>query len=125
MTLPNDIKDREFKKFEEDVGGNVAVRVVQTEEATTPLTPLGPGYATVDTSSSLILVANSNRKGLVIVNTSSNNVSLGLGVAAVLYSGITLSPYGSWSMDEYDFTTDAIYAIASAVTSNVSIQEYE
>jgi len=65
-----------------------------------------------------------NRKGLTLVNTSGNTISLGLGAAAVLNSGITLLAGSSWSMDEYSFNLGAINAIASGAGSNLAIQEF-
>ena len=32
MTLPTDIKDREFQKFEEDLDGYVAVRTIEKDD---------------------------------------------------------------------------------------------
>lgn len=89
------------------------------------LTSNAPSSASVGITSSQILAANANRKGLVLVNTSSANISLGFGTAAVLNSGITLYPGGAFNMDEYCFTTSAITAIASAATSNLGIQEWQ
>lgn len=89
-----------------------------------PLTPASPTAATVAATSGSALAANSNRKGLIMINTSINTISLNIvGGAAVLNSGITLYPGGVWYMDEYSFTTSAIFAIASAASSNLSIQE--
>lgn len=89
------------------------------------LNPGNPTNASVGISSGSALAANANRTGLVVVNTSSNTVSFGLGVAAVLNNGITLNPNGgTWVMDAYTFTTAQIFAIASAGSSNISIQEY-
>lgn len=90
----------------------------------TALTGNAPTAATVGTGSASALAANASRKGLVMMNTSANTISLGLGNAAVLYSGITLPPNYVWVMDEYTYTTQQIFAIASAVTSNLAIQEF-
>ena len=88
------------------------------------LTAASPTYATVGITSASAVAANANRKGLLLVNTSANYISLGIGAAAVLYSGITLNPSGgAFWMDEYSFSTGAIYAIASGATSNLAIQE--
>lgn len=87
-------------------------------------TPSAPAAATVGAASAQALAGNLNRKGLVIVNTSANTVSLGLGLAAVLNSGITLPTGAVWVMDEFTFTTAAIFAIASGASSNISIQEF-
>lgn len=88
------------------------------------LTAASPSQATVGTSSSSIVAANSSRKGLIIVNTSVNRVSLAFGTAAVLNSGITLSELGTFVMDEFCFTTAEVRAIASASSSVVAIQEF-
>lgn len=99
---------------------------VQPVTTKTALTPSAPTTATVGTSSGQVVASNANRKGLIIVNLSSNTISLGLGSnAAVLNSGATLTTLGSvFQMSEYDFTTGAVNAIASAGSSVISIQEY-
>ena len=90
----------------------------------TALTPGSPTAASVGVTSGSALAANASRKGLVLVNTSANYISLGFGAAAVLYSGITLNPSGgTFVMDEFTFCTSQIYAVASGATSNLGIQE--
>lgn len=92
--------------------------------ARTSLTASAPTAATVGVTSAAAVNTNANRKGLVLVNTSVNTISLAIGAAAVLNSGITLLPSGgTWVMDEYTFTTGEVRAIASAASSNLSIQE--
>ena len=99
--------------------------ITGTVNSKTPLTALTPTFATVGLTSSLVLSANANRKSVVFVNTSSNNISFGIGTNdAVLYSGITLVPNGVWESDEYSYITSAINAIASGALSNLSIQEF-
>lgn len=88
------------------------------------LAPASPGTATVGVASAQAVAANASRKGLVIVNVSINKVCLGFGAAAVLNSGITLYPGGTFVMDEFMFDTGAVNAIASAASSVISIQEY-
>lgn len=88
------------------------------------ISPASPTAATVGVASAQALASNSNRKGLIVVNTSKNTISLGLGAAAVLNSGITLVPGGSWEMDAFTLTTGVINAIASAASSNLAIQEF-
>jgi len=97
-----------------------------TVSTKTPLTASSPTTATVTASSTQVVPANASRKGLCIVNLSSNTVSFGIGSNnAVLNSGITLITTGSvWSMSEYDYTTSAINAIASVNPSTISIQEF-
>ena len=90
----------------------------------TALTAASPTAATVGVASAEALATNANRRGLVLVNTSDNTISLGIGAAAVLNSGITLQPGAIWTMNEYTFSTGAINAIASAAGSNLSIQEW-
>jgi hypothetical protein len=83
-------------------------------------------YATVGLASGQILAANADRNGLILVNTSANTISIGIGVAAVLYSGITLyANGGSYEMGDMSFSTQAIYAIAAGAGSNLAIQEFE
>lgn len=88
------------------------------------LVPASPTFATVGVASAQAVAANANRKGLILVNTSANRISLGFGAAAVLDSGITLYPQGAYNMGEYDFDLGAVNAIASAAGSNLAIQEY-
>lgn len=95
--------------------------------ARTPQFPAVPTSATVSTLSSAVVSANPSRSGLILTNTSNNIISIALGpsaTSAVLYSGITLTPYGCFTMDSNSFTTGAIYAIASAGSSNLAIQEF-
>lgn len=83
-----------------------------------------PAAVSVGVASTAVLGANAARKGLTLVNTSSNTISLAFGNAAVLNSGITLVPFGTFTMDAYDYTTAAINAIASAASSNLAVQEW-
>lgn len=97
-----------------------------TVSTKTPLTASVPTTATVGVSSAQAVASNASRKGLVIVNLSSNTISLGFGSNnAVLNSGITLTTLGSvYEMSEYDYTTSSINAIASSGGSVISIQEF-
>lgn len=98
--------------------------VVLSAPARLGLNPGSPFTISVGVASGVFLAANSIRKGLVVVNTSNATVSFGLGVAAVLNSGITLYPGGTWNMDDYSFSIGAINAIASAAASPVAGQEF-
>lgn len=91
---------------------------------TIDLTPSSPTAATVGASSGTAVAANASRRGLVLINTSNNRISLAFGATAVLDSGITLYPGGVFEMDPYTFDTGAVNAIASAASSNLAIQEY-
>ena len=88
------------------------------------LTASAPAAAAVGIASAQVVAANANRKGLILVNTSAVNISLGFAQTAVLNSGVTLTPNGSFSMGEYSFSTGAVNAIAAAPASNLAIQEY-
>jgi hypothetical protein len=94
------------------VGSNSGSNVVSTK---TPLTASVPTFATVGTSSAQVVASNASRKGLIIVNLSSNTISFGIGSnPEVLNSVITLTGLGSvWNMSEYDYNVSAINAIAS------------
>lgn len=88
------------------------------------LTASSPTAATVGASSAQALASNSTRKGLVLVNTSANTISLAFGATAVLNSGITLDPGASFTMTTNTLSTAAVNAIASAASSNLAIQEF-
>lgn len=90
------------------------------------LTPSAPTFYGATNISGIAVAANVNRKGLIIINTSNTTVSLSFGAnPAILNSGITLNANGgTWVMDEYTFTTQAINAITNAATKNLSIQEF-
>lgn len=92
--------------------------------ASTTLTPGAPDAAAVGVLSGEVVAANASRKGLCLVNTSTARISLGFGAPAVLDSGVTLYPGGSFDMNEFSFTVGAVNAIASAALSNLAIQEY-
>jgi len=101
--------------------GISGVVIVSTKSA---LTGSSPTFATVGVTSAQAVASNANRKGLVLINTSANTISLAFGAnAAVLSSGITLTPNGVWVMDEYTFSTSAINAIATGASSNLAVQE--
>lgn len=107
-----------------DSSGRIIVSPGLVVSTKTALTASSPTAATVGVASGVVIASNANRKGLVLTNTSKNTISFGIGVAAVLNSGITLTSNGSWVMDEFTFTTGAINGIASAASSNVAIQEF-
>lgn len=91
----------------------------------TPLTASTPANATVTGSSSQVVASNANRKGLAIINLSSDIIYLGLGSTAVVGRGIALTQTGSvYEMSEYDYTTSSVNAISSGSSSAISIQEF-
>lgn len=91
----------------------------------TPLTANSPFAVSVGVTSTTFLASNASRKGLSVTNTSAATISFAIGVAAVLNSGNTLYPGGTWNMREYDLATGQINAIASIAASNVAGQEYQ
>lgn len=109
-------------------GNGVAINSVSNALNTntkTSLTANAPFTVSVGVTSAAFLASNASRKGFCTVNTSSAIVSYGIGAAAVLNSGITLYPGGTWCMDEYTFSTAAINAIAGAAASATSGQEFQ
>jgi hypothetical protein len=80
---------------------------------------------TISTSSATVLAANSLRRGVNICNISFGTVSLAFGAAAVIYTGVTLGPGGTFWMDDTDFTTQSITAISSQSNTTIAVQEFE
>jgi hypothetical protein len=78
----------------------------------------------VGVTSAQAVASNINRKGLILTNNSTANISLGFGVAAVSGSGVVLYPGGVFFMDEYMYTTAAVNAIATAAGANLGVQEW-
>jgi hypothetical protein len=99
-------------------GGRVLTR------ATGDLVEAAPTSVSVGVASGQVVAANPDRKGLVLINLSTNRISFGLGVVAELDKGITLTQNGTWVMDEYTFTTGLINAIASGASSTLTVQEF-
>lgn len=79
--------------------------------------------SSVGTSSASSLAANANRAGVDIANTSTARISCAFGVTAVLNSGITLFPGGTWRMTRETFSNAAMNCIAGRAASNLSILE--
>lgn len=97
----------------------------QITTARVSLTSNAPTGVTVGTTSVSVLASNASRKGAVIINTTNKTISLAVGTAAILNSGITLLPGGTWVMDEFTFTTGELFAISSNTGGNLSIQEFQ
>lgn len=87
--------------------------------------PKAPTAAAVGLTSGTVVSFNSDRAGLVLINTSSSTIYLGLGNAAVVESGISLNPNGgTWVMDEYTYTNMQVNGIAASASCNLAIQEF-
>ena len=89
-----------------------------------------PQQVAVGTSSAAIVAASlsgdtTSRVGLVVTNLSTGTIYLAFRHAAVLGSGIPLLPSGgNFSMDDYNYTKEAVNGIAHSASSLVSFQEY-
>lgn len=105
----------DFEANYKAVGNNAITKILAS--------PSSPTFATVGTSSGQILPSTPFRRGLILTNTSKNRISIGLGAAAVLNSGITLDPSGVWVMDAFNSIITAVFAIADKSGSNLAIQE--
>lgn len=88
-------------------------------------TPASPASAAVGVVSASAVATNANRRGLILVNTSTSGqiVYLGLGAAAEVGKGLVLYPGDVFEMDDTCYTTGAVYAIASAGSAALAIQE--
>ena len=88
------------------------------EEATTP------SNVSVGTSSTAIVAANTARRYLVLVNSGSYPVFLGIGATAVADKGIYLAPSGgSYEINEHNLFVKGINGIAVGGSSNVTVTE--
>lgn len=85
-----------------------------------------PVQIDVDTASATVLAENYSRYGLLLTNLSSGTMYLAFGTnAAVVGSGVPILPDGgTFSMDDYTFTKEAIQAIAHSDNSLLAIQEF-
>ncbi len=90
---------------------------------------IGTGQAvdstTVTTSTTEIVAANTSRAFILMINTSVNDVFMGVDVAATLDTGILLPKNGgTFSMDSTAMSTGAINGITRTGTSLVLFQEF-
>lgn len=84
-----------------------------------------PTNALAGTAPSVIVAANAARKGLVLTNISSSTVYIGINNTSTLNAGIVLLPNGgSFSMDDYVYSTEGISAVANSAGNVVAIQEF-
>lgn len=109
------------------VTGTFWQAVQPVTSASVSLSPASPANITIGTTSTQLVAANTNRKGLIIgVAGTGNIVSLGLGVAAIANKGIVLKNAGLdvWKMDQYSFYTGAVNGVANGANTVVVIQEF-
>ena len=85
-----------------------------------------PALKSIGSSSTEVLAQNLNRVGLELVNISDSTIYLGFtgNVAVLLNGSVITAGGGSWTMDEYNYTNEAVTAIAHTVASLLSVQEY-
>lgn len=104
----------------------VAISPNNTISATTnvPLTASSPNVASVGITSASAVAASATRKGLILCNNSINTIYIGIGATAVIGSGITLYPGGTFQMESSCLSTAAINAIATGAASSMSYQEF-
>ncbi len=90
-----------------------------------PLSALGPTGNMVGAVSTQAVASNGLRTGLILTNTNGSlSVSFAVATTAVLNTGVTLFPTGTWSMGAFDFTRSQINAIASASGPILAVQEF-
>lgn len=94
-------------------------------------TPLGvssastPTQVSIGVASTAAVEENYNRVGLLLVNLSTGTMYLAFGTTAVLGSGAVLLPSGgSFSMDDFSYTKEAVNVIAHSANSLLAIQEF-
>ena len=90
------------------------------------VTGAAPTQVGVDTTSAEAVAENYSRYGIVLTNLSSGTIYLGFGSnAAVVGSGVALlGNGGNWSMDEFNFTKEAVNAIAHSNNALLAVQEF-
>jgi hypothetical protein len=106
-----------FWQATQPVSGTVTATVTPAA-----LTPAAPTASPVGIASAQIL-ASATYKRIELCNTSANTISIGIGSAAVLNSGITMIGPGSSATIDGPITA-AINAIASVAASNLAIQSF-
>ena len=83
------------------------------------------GSTSVTTSTTEIVAANTNRAFIIMTNTGTTDVFIGIDVAAALDTGILVSKNGgTFIMDSTALSTGAINGITSTGTAIVLFQEF-
>jgi len=113
----------------EDASGNLQPASAANPLPVTNVTSAvgeAPTNVAIGLTSTSVLAANTLRKGLNLCNISFGTISISFGSnAAVLYTGVTLGPGGTFWMDATDFTTAAVHAISSQTNTLLAVQEFE
>jgi hypothetical protein len=80
----------------------------------------------VNATSTAVLGANANRKGLILQNASSQQITIAFGGQTPVYqTGLTLLPGGVFNMDQWSFTTGAVNAITTGGAALLQVQEFQ
>lgn len=89
------------------------------------LSPESPASAAIAETATRVVNTNASRRGLILTNLSSGNISLAFAPSVpVLGKGITLQPGSSWMMTRDCFSTAQIDAVAEDSDSELAIQEF-
>ena len=117
----------------DNLNANVNLQVADTDVSDTNPVPVdhatithaAPGFATVASTSTLILAANASRKYALIVNDSNQDIYLAFGTAAILNRGILINKGGGFhEITLINLDTQAINGIAvTGASNNVTVQE--
>lgn len=85
-----------------------------------------PKSVAVTNASTTVVAANDSRVGIILTNLASGTIYLAFGTnSAILNGGVVLLPAGgSWSMDDYTYTKEAIQGIAHSNNSQLAVQEF-
>lgn len=104
--------------------GSYKPRLVGTMNSRISVTPTH-SKVTAGTSSGVLVAANANRRTIVVTNThATQRVTLNFGGTAVLDTGITIMPNGSYNMGVDDYFSGDINVIASGATTVLSVAEF-
>lgn len=85
-----------------------------------------PTNVLIGVTDTTAVAENNNRVGLVLTNISGSTMYLALmGMRSTLHAGIVLLPSGgNWSMDEYNWNTSQVNAIAHSAGNILCVQEF-
>lgn len=87
------------------------------------MTILKPGNATVGTTAVAVVLANPDRKYVLICNDSDTDMYLAIGTTAVLNKGKLLGIKGVYEMNLSNLMTGTISAVTSKASKNLTWEE--
>lgn len=85
--------------------------------------PASYNTVSVQTSATLILAANNDRRGLIVYNNGNNTMYIGLDAAVTTSTGIPILPQSSFELNGDKCWRGAVYGIA--VTSSDDCRYWE